>query len=415
MKRLFAELRRTSRMLHYDFCPSANSRVYWLKHPLVVLTVIALVALAVGVLVNPYAYILFAVAAVVIGSGIVWPLIVVRGLGAEVEMLSAHCRVGEMAVIRLRLQNRWLFPVFGLSLQRGFLTTGVAHDGVALASLPPCGTVECEWLFYPARRGVYPSEPPVLETAFPFGIFTRGTPARLRGQLIVWPETVPLTSVPDACEIDSREERVPGRRVGEAGDMIGTRDFRDGDSLRRVHWAQTARMGRLIVSERQAFTSCALSVVLDVRAESYRGLHAESFETAISIAASLVESLHRQHAHVELTAGDQHVLIGESAHELRNGLDCLARLPAGGVVGVRGGELSSPRLRRATFAVTSRQAYDRHLAQGHHASEQQFIVICSEEHRHEVSTCGCLPRFEVTCERPLADQLPALWTRACHA
>jgi uncharacterized protein (DUF58 family) len=61
------------------------------------------------------------------------------------------------------------------------------------------------------------------------------------------------------------------RTAGETGDLLGTRLFRAGDSLRRVHWVQTARQQQLVVTERQSPAGSVVRVCVDTAAESYPG------------------------------------------------------------------------------------------------------------------------------------------------
>jgi hypothetical protein len=118
-------------------------------------------------------------------------------------------------------------------------------------------------VFRPERRGVYPHVVPVLATGFPFGIWNCHRSVPVAGELIVWPQTVPLRSVPAM-----RGDRltVAGSyvdRAGDDGDILAARLYRHGDSLRRVHWAQTARRDVLVVCERQSTARRRVVVALD--------------------------------------------------------------------------------------------------------------------------------------------------------
>ena len=76
--------------------------------------------------------------------------------------------------------------------------------------------------------------------------------------------------------------------MGRSSQVIGTRDYRPGDSLRQIHWRSTARTGELIVKEFADDQDLSLSVVLDLSEDGSLGEGKHStFETAIRIAASL--------------------------------------------------------------------------------------------------------------------------------
>jgi len=327
-------LDKSSALLSNDFCPWANRWVYWLKNPFWVLVLAVVGSVLCGVFVNPWIFTLTALLLAVVGLGILLPWLAMRGISCQVMFDVRRIRYGEAALVRLRIQNRWPLPVWGLSLINGFATTSLTSndalmendEGIAFARVPGWSTIEYTWPFVARRRGLYPLNGLAeVETSFPFGLFRARRKAEVSGQLCVWPETVFLPGLPDAAESQLSEEIFSDRRVGEFGDILGTRLFREGDSLRRVHWAQTARQQSLIVTERQAPMMSCVRVVLDLSAES----HPEEFrgatvEQCMRIAASLCDSLHRQHCRIELLAGNERFVIGANVGELHRAMDALA-------------------------------------------------------------------------------------------
>lgn len=404
--------------MHADFCPSINRWVYWMKHPLACLGLAAVISLACGVLINTYSFALFGILIAVAGLGIAWPRIAVSGLICEAAFERSRARPGELVPVRLTIRNRWPWPVWGLSLRRGFVPEDRSSAGVALARVNGWSLSEFVWDFRPTSRGVFPSESPQIDTGFPFGLLHATAPLRLQGELLVWPQSIPLEGMPDAAEIHSREERFAERRVGECGDILGTRPFRDGDSLRRVHWRQTARYGRMIVSERQAPAMCAVRLKVDV-SESSHAHAAGTLESSLSVAASIAEGLHRQHAYVEALIGDELIPVGASAADLRRLLDSLARVPAKGIHS--GHSHACPLDRKArhltTITVTTERAFTHHVAHRHGAAAERFVIVREHERQMHagdpVAGCHCHAWLEVMEEESLATVLPARWRRAC--
>ena len=264
--RVLKTLAKADTALSSDFCPWANKYVYWMKNPFWVLVLAICGSLACGLLINPLVFILTAMLVLVAGVGVVLPWILVRAIDCRVAFDVPRGRVGRPAVVRLTVTNRWPIPVWGLSLIRGFAhnSSTDGDEGVALARVPAWSTAEYSWQFHPRRRGRYPNETAAVETGFPFGIFRAQRTASVEGQLTVWPQTIRLEGLPDTSAAQQTEDQFSERRTGEFGDMMGTRPFRDGDSLRRVHWAQTARQQTMIVTERQAPAMSSVRVVLDL-------------------------------------------------------------------------------------------------------------------------------------------------------
>jgi uncharacterized protein (DUF58 family) len=326
-------LKKTNTALNHDFCPWANRWVYWLKNPFWCLVLALSLSLACGIFLSPAALFVSAILMLIVAIGVSLPWLAVRGIDVHLAFDIRRSRVGQPVLIRLKVRNRWPWPVWGLSVVRGFALRTVmdTDEGVSLARVPGWSTVEYSWQFIPQVRGRYPLTVAEVETAFPFGLYRASRAARVDGHVIVWPKTVSLSGLPDAADERHSEDQLADRRAGEFGDMLGTRPFRQGDSLRRVHWAQTARQQQLIVCERQAPATSVVRVTLDLSSASHpqcdpqQRRRTDSVELAVQVAASVCESLHRQHSRVELMLGDDLYVAGEGAAGFHRLLDALAQ------------------------------------------------------------------------------------------
>jgi len=324
-------VRNLSRLLTYDFCPWANSWVYWVKRPIASLSLAALAALACAIFVKPLALVSFGALVLVVILGYLWPTIAVRGLSCTVKFDQRRVTEGEKACVLVAITNRWPWSVWGISIEGGFgarrlLSGNEDQESVALARVPGWSTSEFQWEFRPDCRGEYPSTPPRIVTGFPFGLRKASRPVRVEQQLLVWPLLVPLETLLDAAETRPSDDHFSDHRVGESGDMTGTRTFRDGDSLRRVHWAQTARMGRMIVCERQAASQSAIRVVFDSDPHVHRGSGSSgTLEWSIRIAASICAAYHRANANVECCFGHEILPVKPGSNGMKSFLDRLAQ------------------------------------------------------------------------------------------
>ncbi len=331
--RLTQWLHRTNAALSRDFCPAANRWVYWLKSPLLSLLLAAGISLLCGVFLKTEALFITAILLTVAGVGVALPWLAMRGVDVHLSFDARRSRVGQPVIVRLRVRNRWPWPIWGLSLVRGFALrdSNDTDEGVSLARVPGWSTVEYSWSFVPKIRGSYPLAAPEIETGFPFGLYRASRKATVDGHVVVWPKTVMLAGLPDAVESNQSDDQLADRRVGDFGDMLGTRAFRSGDSLRRVHWAQTARQQKMIVCERQAPATTSVRVTLDVDSASHPNVVPDkrdpqsSLELAVQVAASVCESLHRQHCRVELSLHDQLLVAGESATSFQRLMDTLSQ------------------------------------------------------------------------------------------
>lgn len=134
------------------------------------------------------------------------------------------------------------------------------------------------------RRGPHRFPAVEIRSAGPFGLFRARRRLEIPTELLVLPFYHPLRRLP-ALESRAAPQR-QSPRVGSGGEVIGTREYRPGDSPRTVHWRSSARTGRLIVKEFAREEEPALTVALDLFPAGEEGKHSP-FETAIRVAASL--------------------------------------------------------------------------------------------------------------------------------
>lgn len=430
------EVRGSSALLHKfnsalsaDFCPALNRYVYWLKSPFWVLVLAMAGSIVCGIFLNPLVFVLTATLVFVTGIGVALPWIAVKAIHCRVAFDVRRTRVGHPAIIRLTVQNRWPVPVWGLSLIRGFAVDAQADDdeGIALARVPGWSTVEYSWPFEPRRRGVYPNDVAEVETAFPFGLFRARRQASVDGQLVVWPQTVRLDGMPDAAESDQAEELCSDRRAGEFGDMMGTRPFRNGDSLRRVHWSQTARQQTLIVTERQAPAMTSVRLVVDVSQTSHTNDDAEqTVDQCVQVVASLCESLHRQHARVEVALGVELFVVSESAASFNRTMDALATADVSSAPTPASSRFGSFEIRVTTPAGADPK-HPRQIVvdadRGGSETRQEFRLSSPESPKvlttsstADADSCPVDVNawIELESRESIVTRFPDLWRRACH-
>lgn len=426
--------RRVQGALNHDFCPWANKWVYWLKSPLWCMVLACGAAVLCGLLLNHYMFLVAGALTLVIGSGVVYPWISLRGVRCDVRFRKLRIREGETVEVLLHVSNRCPWPVCGISLSRGFVAQNSREPAVALTKVGAWSTYNFVWNFHPSTRGVYPSQQPEIETSFPFGLFRAAKPVLCHSQLIVWPQTVALNVLPESSDSRFSDQQFTDRKSGEFGDLLGTRQFREGDSLRRVHWAQTARHGNLIVCERQSSNLTHIDVSVDLRAEHHsQAEHCEeSIDAVIRIAASICESMHRQHASIECRLGSAVYHCGSNAGELQRLLDAFAAVPRLGTDGdqerIRRLQVRAPSDALKVF-VTTDLGGARAAAKTNCTGLARYVVVktaqsdksrCSfvsrsHDDRHADSSRDRKPWLVVEPSASLAQELPKLWRKACHA
>jgi uncharacterized protein (DUF58 family) len=133
-------------------------------------------------------------------------------------------------------------------------------------------------------RGRYTVGPLRVRVADSFGLVSITRAFSSTSTLTVTPRIVPLARPPVGGSWlgDSEQGR---RSIAASGeDDVAPRDYRMGDSLRRVHWRSTARYGELMVRREEQYWRNTATLFLDTRRSAYS---TAMFELAVTAAASV--------------------------------------------------------------------------------------------------------------------------------
>jgi uncharacterized protein (DUF58 family) len=119
------------------------------------------------------------------------------------------------------------------------------------------------------RRGRYRLEPLVAYSSYPFGLISKSVFLIPADEVIVLPKPARVDSerlrawLFRAWAGRDEERRKIRRLVEREAEIHGLRDYRTGDSPRRVHWKVTARRNRLTVREYEDAAPPRLLVIVD--------------------------------------------------------------------------------------------------------------------------------------------------------
>lgn len=194
---------------------------------------------------------------------LIWAWLNLRGLDVERETLTRRATVGEYARERISLRNRWPLPKLWVELHDD--SELPAHGAGFVASL-----AGREWERWTARtlctrRGRFRLGPAMLISGDPFGIVRLRRVVPATSEILVYPQTVDL---PD-FRLPSAE--LPGGQATRARtfnvtpNVATVREYAPGDSMNRIHWRSTARLGQLMVKEFELDPSADIYLVLDLQ------------------------------------------------------------------------------------------------------------------------------------------------------
>lgn len=143
--------------------------------------------------------------------------------------------------------------------------------------------------FVPEHRGVYQLGPLVAEWSDPFGLTRRYLTLAETEEIIVHPRVEDLTDRITTREWEDPPVRPPVLKPWPTGfEFYGLRDYVDGDDPRRIVWSAVGKYDKYLVRESEQGITDRVNILLDTDSRRHSpGAHSETFELAVSVAASL--------------------------------------------------------------------------------------------------------------------------------
>ncbi|HEX8990279.1 MAG TPA: DUF58 domain-containing protein [Anaerolineales bacterium] len=139
------------------------------------------------------------------------------------------------------------------------------------------------------RRGVYSLGPATIETGDPFSLFRRVRVESTRQEIVVYPRVYAANEIDFPFREALGEIKARQALQEDPTLLAGSREYRPGDPLRRIHWKSTARTGNLQVRVFDPSTTAQLMVVLNLRTylNIWEGIGLERLEEVIRMAGSV--------------------------------------------------------------------------------------------------------------------------------
>ena len=237
----------------------------------------------------------------------------------------AYAEAGGKVKVQVWLENEGMLPFPWVEVHEDPHTARVALGDLHMAAGVGTGAtcMHFIWLETP-RRGVYTVGPLRLRTGDPFGIFTTEWDGGSEVRVTVLPRVAHLPDLAIPLTQPFGHARVRQRAFEDPTSLAALRSYQPGDSPRHIHWKAAAHSGELMVKEFDLLATTRLAVWLD-------GQPCTGLETAIEVAAALLDLAVRQRLEMELTtfAPDRlHLEPGRGARHFRRALELLARVEA---------------------------------------------------------------------------------------
>jgi uncharacterized protein (DUF58 family) len=164
------------------------------------------------------------------------------------------------------------------------------------------------------QRGLFTFGPVELRYGDPFGLFIRTLRVPGSRSVVVYPVIRPVGQLDALAPSTAGDEQPRGRVLDIPPNATTIREYVPTDSVKRIHWASSARLARLMSRSFETREGGDAWIVLDLQGSVHAGEAPDStLEYAMSIAASLTDASLRRGSAIGLVSNDSQLSVIEAA------------------------------------------------------------------------------------------------------
>ncbi|MEX2431332.1 MAG: DUF58 domain-containing protein, partial [Dehalococcoidia bacterium] len=288
---------------------------------------------------------------VILASGIgrAWARFALERLDYTRSVTPSRVFFGETATLELSIANRKVLPLPWVQIEDEVPVEVEFPPAAAVSSANPHRAVlstllSMGWYRRVGRRyrvqcmkrGAFTFGPATVRSGDIFGFNKTERVDEGVSRLLVYPRIVPLEDLGLPSREIFGDLRVRRHLFEDPVRVASVRDYAYGDPLKRIHWKASARLQRLQTRVFEPTTTPHMGLFLDTRTVEppYWGQVEQRLETAIIVAASVVQFAVRKGFRVGLYANESHrhaqqrIKLPPSDHpdQLLHVLEALAQL-----------------------------------------------------------------------------------------
>jgi len=220
---------------------------------------------------------------------------------------------GDTLEVATQVRNISFLPVFNFVLEDSF--SGAQPDqrkkSFFLSFLGIKSSVEIKYDYLCFKRGEYKMGPLVVYFFDPLNLFFFKRSFPVYSSVVVYPKIFKIEKFPPLTRSILPWFGIEtARSSGDDDEFYGVREYKDGESVKKIHWISSARKNKLIVKQFQLQSFFGTTIMFNLEKARNIGEGKESVvEYMIKIAASTAHYLTERGVSIELLAH-----IGEIVH-----------------------------------------------------------------------------------------------------
>jgi uncharacterized protein (DUF58 family) len=200
----------------------------------------------------------------------VLPILQLRKVRIARRQFPSSGVVGEALHISYEIEVPGWRPRYGIEIHDRLANRADASSAAYLPRV--AGRKEVAFSWTPQTRGCWSLEDITLESRYPLGLTTaRRTVPASPHEITVYPDFVPLRSLPIQGEAHPKMARTVSRRRAGHDEFFGLKQYQPGDEARAIHWRASARLGELVLREYEHQQDRQMWIVLELAEDEHLG------------------------------------------------------------------------------------------------------------------------------------------------
>lgn len=262
-------------------------------------------------------------------------LIALKGLKGQVNIPKQSLFSGDKIDIGYQINNKSLFSIPYLEIQSNISKQLTGNDSPKLILyLEKKAIFSHKETVVLSRRGYYQVGEIEVTIKDIFGFYSFSKKITSNTSLIVYPDTITLSTFYITTSHESGELLVQDSRFQDKSRINTLREYREGDSIKAIHWKLSARKEIPIVKDYEHRGDTNVIIFVDNYKELFRYDIDRRLEDKIAnTALSIVDYCLRQDIEINLETQNKHDYItiqGQQTSELKPFLEVLARFKGDG-------------------------------------------------------------------------------------
>ena len=218
------------------------------------------------------------------GITILWERYSLKRIEFRRQLSTKRAFFGEEVVLELDIANRKPLPLPWLEIEEELpedvtLLTGTVSQSHKVSRVYLTNLFSLGWYHRVRRRyrlrceqrGYFTFGPTQIRSGDLFGFSQQQMDITTEDHLIVYPRVLPVVQPGIPSKQPLGNIRIKRFIFPDPILTMGVREYQFGDSLKRIHWKTSARIGRLQTKVFEPTTSVDMGIFLDVRTVSFPG------------------------------------------------------------------------------------------------------------------------------------------------